>query len=83
MKADGKTVFEGTIDEGTSKDWKAEKELKITAGNAAAVTLTYNGEDKGVLGGEGEVVEKTYALDGQSDGAENAKSAKSSKSDKK
>lgn len=83
VKADGKTVFEGTIDEGTSKDWKAEKELKITAGNAAAVTLTYNGEDKGVLGGEGEVVEKTYALDGQSDGAENAKSAKSSKSDKK
>jgi len=86
VKADGKTVFEGTIDEGTSKDWKAEKELKITAGNAAAVTLTYNGEDKGVLGGEGEVVEKTYALDGQGDGAENAesaKSAKSSKSDKK
>ena len=83
VKADGKTIFEGTIDEGTSKDWKAEKELKITAGNAAAVTLTYNGEDKGVLGGEGEVVEKTYALDGQDDGAENAKSAKSSKSDKK
>ena len=62
VKADGKTIFEGTIDEGTSKDWKAEKELKITAGNAGAVELTYNGENKGVLGGEGEVVEKTYAL---------------------
>ena len=52
VEADGMTIFEGTIDEGTAKDWKAEKELKITAGNAAAVTLTYNGEDKGVLGGE-------------------------------
>ena len=68
VKADGKTIFEGTIDEGTSKDWKAEKELKITAGNAAAVTLTYNGEDKGVLGGEGEVVEKTYALSENANG---------------
>lgn len=68
VKADGKTIFEGTIDEGTSKDWKAKKELKITAGNAAAVTLTYNGEDKGVLGGEGEVVEKTYALSENANG---------------
>ena len=68
VKADGKTIFEGTIDEGTSKDWKAEKELKITAGNAGAVTLTYNGEDKGVLGGEGEVVEKTYALSENANG---------------
>jgi cytoskeletal protein RodZ len=68
VKADGKTIFEGTIDEGTSKDWKAEKELKITAGNAGAVTLTYNGEDKAVLGGEGEVVEKTYALSENANG---------------
>lgn len=68
VKADGKTIFEGTIDEGTSKDWKAEKELKITAGNAGAVELTYNGENKGVLGGEGEVVEKTYALSENANG---------------
>jgi len=68
VKADGKTIFEGTIDEGTSKDWKAEKELKITAGNAGAVELTYNGENKGILGGEGEVVEKTYALSENANG---------------
>ena len=68
VKADGKTIFEGTIDEGTSKDWKAKKELKITAGNAGAVDLTYNGENKGVLGGEGEVVEKTYALSENANG---------------
>ena len=68
VKADGKTIFEGTIDEGTAKDWKAEKELKITAGNAGAVELTYNGENKGILGGEGEVVEKTYALSENANG---------------
>ena len=64
VKADGNTVFEGTIQKGESKSWKADKELKLTAGNAAAVDLTFNGEPKGTLGGEGEVVEKTYALNG-------------------
>ena len=67
VKADGKTIFEGTIQKGESKQWKADKELKLTAGNAAAVDLTFNGETKGKLGDEGEVVEKTYALNGNAD----------------
>ena len=62
--ADGQTVFEGTLQKGESKQWKAKNELKLTAGNAAAVDLTFNGESHGTLGGEGEVVEKTYALSG-------------------
>ena len=77
VKADGKEIFEGTIEQGESKEWKADKELKLTAGNAGAVDLTFNGENKGKLGGEGEVVEKTYALSeaGAKDAA--AKPAKS------
>ena len=62
--ADGQTVFEGTLQKGESKQWKAKNEIKLTAGNAAAVDLTFNGEPHGTLGGEGEVVEKTYALSG-------------------
>ena len=33
-----------------------------------SIGMTYNGEDKGVLGGEGEVVEKTYALSENANG---------------
>ena len=73
--ADGQTIFEGTIQKGESKEWKASKELKLTAGNAAAVDLTFNGESHGTLGGEGEVVEKTYALNG---GAEKPAAPKAS-----
>ena len=85
VKADGKEIFEGTIEQGESKEWKANKELKLTAGNAGAVDLTFNGENKGKLGGEGEVVEKTYALNdvGGKDAAEkSADAAPSAKSEK-
>lgn len=61
VKADGKTLFEGTIEKGETKNWKAQKELKITAGNAGAVTVSFNGQDQGVLGEVGQVVDKTYA----------------------
>ena len=67
VKADGKTLFEGTVEKGETKEWTADQRLDLTAGNAGAVTLSYNGEDQGVLGKEGEVVEKTYRLDGAAD----------------
>ncbi len=73
VQADGKTLFEGTVDKGDSKSWKADEELKLTAGNAAAVSLKYNGKDLGTLGAEGEVVEKTYRK-GESDAVESASS---------
>ena len=67
VKADGKTLFEGTVEKGETKEWTADQRLDLTAGNAGAVTLSYNGEDQGVLGKEGEVVEKTYRLSGAED----------------
>ena len=69
VKADGKTLFEGTVEKGEAKEWTADQRLDLTAGNAGAVTLSYNGEDQGVLGKEGEVVEKTYRLSGAEDAA--------------
>ncbi len=69
VKADGKTLFEGTVEKGETKEWTADQRLDLTAGNAGAVTLSYNGEDQGVLGKEGEVVEKTYRLSGAEDAA--------------
>lgn len=78
VKADGKTLFEGTIEKGETKEWTAQQRLTLTAGNAGAVTVTYNDEDQGVLGKEGEVVEKTYRLDGAED-ADGASAAEQKK----
>ena len=40
---DGKTQFEGTLNEGAQKTWTAQKEIKLRAGNAGAILLSLNG----------------------------------------
>ncbi|WP_445925853.1 helix-turn-helix domain-containing protein [Leptodesmis sp.] len=57
--ADGKTAFEGTLDQGEQRTWQARKELVITAGNAGAVVLSCNQGDATPLGNVWEVVEIT------------------------
>lgn len=63
VEADGKTVFEGTIEKGKSMSWKAQDKIQLTAGNANAVQVTYNGKDMGTLGAKGQVAEKIYTKD--------------------
>ena len=65
VKADGKTVYEGTIEKGETKEWKANEKVIITAGNAGAATVTVNGKDMGKAGEIGEVQEKTFTKDTQ------------------
>ncbi|UIE39231.1 helix-turn-helix domain-containing protein [Leptodesmis sichuanensis] len=57
--ADGKTAFEGTLDQGEQRTWQARKKLVITAGNAGAVILSCNQGDAKPLGKVGEVVDAT------------------------
>lgn len=79
VKADGKTLFEGTVEKGETKEWKAKQKLDLTAGNAGAVSVKYNEEDQGVLGKEGEVVEKTYRLAGAEQASEEKSDAAAQK----
>lgn len=65
VKADGKTVFEGTVEKGKTESWKGREKVVITAGNAGAVELKLNGKELGKAGKTGQVVEKTYTPDGE------------------
>ncbi len=60
---DGKTEFEGTAEKGKTMSWKGKERVLVTAGNADAVEITYNGEDLGKIGAKGEVVEKRFTKD--------------------
>lgn len=61
--ADGKTIFEGTIEPGQSFNWQGKATVTVLAGNAGAVRIAHNGKDIGSLGKEGEVVEKRFTKD--------------------
>ncbi|BAL82590.1 putative Xre family transcriptional regulator [Selenomonas ruminantium subsp. lactilytica TAM6421] len=63
--ADGKTVYEGTMESGKTETWKGKDKVVITAGNAGAVEMKVNGKDMGKAGNVGQVVEKTFTADGQ------------------
>lgn len=67
VTVDGKEVFEGTVEGGKTMDWKGQESVAITAGNAGAVEITYNGKSQGKMGAEGEVIEKTYGDKAASD----------------
>ena len=58
---DGNVKIEGTFPRGTSKTFHGKTAL-VRAGNAAGVEVAVNGKSLGTLGGEGDVVEKTFAL---------------------
>lgn len=61
--ADEKTVFEGTVESGEKLTWKAKQQIVVTAGNAGAVEVVYNGKSLGKLGATGDVVTKKITQD--------------------
>ncbi len=54
--ADGKKTIERLLQPGEQASMEIRRELVITAGDAAAITLTLNGTEARPLGGDGEVV---------------------------
>jgi cytoskeletal protein RodZ len=57
---DGEIAFEGTLPEGTQKQWVVDESIKIRTGNAGAVVITINDEQPHPLGEPGAVEEFTY-----------------------
>lgn len=51
----GKTLFEGTLQDGEFRDFSDPTRLKIILGNARAVSLNCDGTDSGPAGGSGSV----------------------------
>ena len=59
IHVDGKGVFEGLLAAKNHKTFKG-RSIEVSAGNAGGVRIKLNGQDKGLLGPHGEVVNKTY-----------------------
>jgi cytoskeletal protein RodZ len=62
ITVDGKTDFEGVLDEGKRLTWSGDRQVSIRAGNASAVALSYNNQPVKLLGKEGEVSERLFGV---------------------
>ncbi|MDB9526095.1 DUF4115 domain-containing protein [Oscillatoria sp. CS-180] len=60
VTADGEVAFEGILKEGDSKIWTAEEQLRIRAGNAGGVIVSFNEGTSKQLGQPGMVAEAVY-----------------------
>jgi cytoskeletal protein RodZ len=58
---DGKTEYEGILDQGTQRTWSADKQLVLRAGNAGAVLVALNNGQAKQLGAPGVVEEVTFS----------------------
>jgi len=61
---DGKIVFEGRMSPRESKLFEADQQIVILTGNAAALRITFNGNDLGFMGNNGEVLTLVYLITG-------------------
>ncbi|MGC8872978.1 MAG: helix-turn-helix domain-containing protein [Chloroflexia bacterium] len=61
--ADGVQVFQGTLPEGSTRTFTATQELQVRFGNAGGVRVILNGQDLGVQGNPGQVVNRTWRVE--------------------
>jgi cytoskeleton protein RodZ len=61
---DGETKFEGRMLPGSAYQFEGEDQIQVLTGNAAALRVTYNQRDLGLLGSYGQVVDEVYTADG-------------------
>ena len=59
VKVDGSTAFEGTLEEGQSKNFTAQDNMWVRLGNSGAVQVYVNGKNFGYIGKKGTVEDFT------------------------
>lgn len=64
VTVDGKVAFDGRVTPGTAYPFDARERIEILAGNGAALRVTFNQRDMGLLGGFGQVVNAIYTASG-------------------
>jgi len=64
ISVDGKVAFEGRMAPHETKVFEANNQVVVLTGNAAALRITYNGRDLGLMGGVGEVISRVYLESG-------------------
>ena len=64
VTVDGKVAFDGRTTPGTAYPFEGRERIEILAGNGAALRVTFNLRDMGLLGGYGQVVNAIYTASG-------------------
>jgi hypothetical protein len=64
ISVDGKIVFEGRMSPRETQVFQAENQVVVLTGDGSALRVTYNGQDLGLMGGAGEVVNRAYLVTG-------------------
>lgn len=64
VSVDGELVFEGRMAPRESKVFQAENQVVVLTGDGSALRITYNGQDLGLMGGAGEVINRVYLITG-------------------
>lgn len=67
VTVDGVKAYEGTLAQGTTKQWTGDSTVRIRTGRADVVKLTVNGEDRGLMLGDGKelILEKEWNVEGE------------------
>ena len=60
---DEEEVFNGRVVPGTAYPFEAEEQIEILVGSGAAIRIVYNGQDLGLLGAFGQVINNLYLAD--------------------
>jgi hypothetical protein len=53
-------VFDGIIQAGETPSWSGERRVAIRAGNGGGVEVVVNGQSRGLMGAEGQVVDQIW-----------------------
>ena len=62
VTVDGVRDFQGELEKGTYRSWYGDERIELRVGNAGAVLVTINGENIGMLGEPGDVVDRIFEI---------------------
>jgi len=64
VTVDGKIEFDGEATPGTAYPFEAKSEVEVLVGSASGLSITYNGNNLGLMGTFGQVVDNVYSAHG-------------------
>jgi cytoskeleton protein RodZ len=64
VTVDGKVEFDGRVTSGSAYPFVGGNQVEVLTGNGAAIQVFFNGEDYGVMGKFGELIDQIYSLQG-------------------
>jgi hypothetical protein len=64
ITVDGVVAFEGRVIPGSAYSFAGKDRIALLTGNGAGLQVYYNQQDLGIIGAFGEVVERTFSIEG-------------------